>query len=69
MARATALWHDRNQAGRALAERLMPWRRRPDALVLGMPHRAFDLVAISRAAPVVFDPFGILPAGPNVIVV
>ena len=37
MARATALWRDRNQAGRALAERLLPWRRQPDALVLGLP--------------------------------
>jgi hypothetical protein len=47
----------------------MPDGAPPAAIILGTPHRAFDLVAISRAAPVVFDPFGILPAGPNVIVV
>ncbi|CAH0310571.1 nucleotide sugar dehydrogenase [Roseomonas sp. CECT 9278] len=34
----------------------------PDALVLGTPHRAFDLAALARAAPLVFDPFGLLPA-------
>ena len=45
MARATALWHDRNQAGRALAERLMPWRRRPDALVLGLPRGGIVVAA------------------------
>jgi len=42
---------------------------RPEALVLGTPHRAFDLAAMTRAAPLVFDPFGMLPPGPNVIVV
>ena len=47
----------------------MPDGARPDALVLGTPHRAFDLAAMTRAAPLVFDPFGILPPGPNVIVV
>lgn len=47
----------------------MPDGARPDALVLGTPHRAFDLAAMTRAAPLVFDPFGILPSGPNVIVV
>lgn len=33
-----------------------------DALVLGTPHRAFDLAMLSRAAPLVFDPFGLMPA-------
>jgi UDP-N-acetyl-D-glucosamine dehydrogenase len=47
----------------------MPDGARPDAIILGTPHRSFDLAAISRAAPLVFDPFGILPAGPSVIVV
>jgi nucleotide sugar dehydrogenase len=42
---------------------------RPDAIILGTPHRAFDLVAITRAAPLVFDPFGLLPVGPSVVVV
>ncbi len=46
----------------------MPDGARPDAIILGTPHRSFDLAAISRAAPLVFDPFGILPAGPSVIV-
>ena len=47
----------------------MPNGAQPEAIILGTPHRAFDLAAISRAAPLVFDPFGILPAGPNVAVV
>jgi hypothetical protein len=47
----------------------MPDGARPDAIILGTPHRAFDLVAMSRAAPLVFDPFGILPVGPSVVVV
>ncbi|MFM7779646.1 MAG: hypothetical protein ACKPB8_12980, partial [Alphaproteobacteria bacterium] len=47
----------------------MPDGAPPDAVILGTPHRAFDLAAITRAAPLVFDPFGILPAGPNVVVV
>jgi nucleotide sugar dehydrogenase len=47
----------------------MPDGARPDALVLGTPHRAFDLAAMTRAAPLVFDPFGILPVGPSVVVV
>ncbi|MFN7307875.1 MAG: UDP binding domain-containing protein, partial [Acetobacteraceae bacterium] len=47
----------------------MPDSTQPDAIILGTPHRAFDLAAISCAAPLVFDPFGILPAGPSVIVV
>ncbi|MFM7302516.1 MAG: hypothetical protein ACKO4X_04215, partial [Alphaproteobacteria bacterium] len=47
----------------------MPDGARPDAVILGTPHCAFDLAAITRAAPLVFDPFGILPAGPNVVVV
>jgi nucleotide sugar dehydrogenase len=47
----------------------MPDGARPDAIILGTPHRGFDLAAIIRAAPLVFDPFGILPAGPNVVVV
>ena len=45
MARATALWRDRNQAGHALAERLMPWRQRPDALVLGLPRGGIVVAA------------------------
>jgi nucleotide sugar dehydrogenase len=47
----------------------MPDGARPDAIILGTPHRAFDLTAITRAAPLAFDPFGILPAGPSVVVV
>jgi len=47
----------------------MPDGAQPDAAILGTPHRAFDLAAIIRAAPLVFDPFGILTAGQSVIVV
>ena len=37
MLRTTALWHDRAEAGRALAQRLIAWREHPRALVLGLP--------------------------------
>jgi hypothetical protein len=47
----------------------MPDGAQPEAIILGTPHRAFDLAAMTRAAPLVFDPFGILPDGPSVIVV
>ena len=76
-ARAELAWHDPvlsvipkalSAIPRSMALK-MPDGAPPAAIILGTPHRAFDLVAISRAAPVVFDPFGILPAGPNVIVV
>ena len=50
MARATALWRDRNQAGRALAERLTSWRNSPDALVLGLPRGGIVVAAeVARA--------------------
>jgi putative phosphoribosyl transferase len=50
MARANALWRDRNQAGRALAERLTPWRRSADALVLGLPRGGIVVAAeVARA--------------------
>lgn len=38
-----------------------PAAARAEALVLGTPHRAFDLAALACAAPLVFDPFGLLP--------
>jgi len=76
-ARADLAWHDPviGAAPKALsaiprsAALLMPDGARPEAIILGTPHRAFDLAAITRAAPLVFDPFGILPPGPNVAVV
>lgn len=75
--RADLAWHDPviGAAPKALsamprsAALTMPDGARPDAIILGTPHRAFDLVAITRAAPLLFDPFGILPAGLGVIVV
>jgi nucleotide sugar dehydrogenase len=39
-----------------------PAGARPEALVVGTPHRAFDLAVLAAAAPLVFDPFGLLPA-------
>ena len=33
----TVLWHDRREAGQALARLLGPWRSDPQALVLGLP--------------------------------
>jgi UDP-N-acetyl-D-glucosamine dehydrogenase len=76
-ARADLAWHDPviGAVPKALsaiprsAALLMPDGARPEAIILGTPHRAFDLAAITRAAPLVFDPFGILPPGPNVAVV
>jgi nucleotide sugar dehydrogenase len=38
-----------------------PADARAEALVLGTPHRAFDLLALAGAAPLVFDPFGLMP--------
>jgi UDP-N-acetyl-D-glucosamine dehydrogenase len=76
-ARAELAWHDPvlSVIPKALsaiprsAALTMPDGAQPEAIMLGTPHRVFDLAAISRAAPLVFDPFGILPAGPNVVVV
>jgi UDP-N-acetyl-D-glucosamine dehydrogenase len=76
-ARAELAWHDPvlSVIPKALsaiprsAALTMPDGAQPAAIILGTPHRAFDLAAIARAAPLVFDPFGILPAGSSVIVV
>jgi nucleotide sugar dehydrogenase len=38
-----------------------PAGARAEAVVLGTPHRVFDLAALAAAAPRVFDPFGLLP--------
>ncbi len=46
-----------------------PLRAGAEALVLGTPHAAFDLAALARAAPLAFDPFGLLPAAPGLRVV
>ncbi|MCA3313621.1 MAG: nucleotide sugar dehydrogenase [Roseomonas sp.] len=76
-ARAELAWHDPvlstipkalSAIPRSVALK-MPDGAQPEAIILGTPHCAFDLAAISRAAPLVFDPFGILPAGSSVIVV
>ncbi|MCA3279002.1 MAG: nucleotide sugar dehydrogenase [Roseomonas sp.] len=72
--RAEIAWHDPlvSKLPVALprsADLTMPDGARPDALVLGTPHRAFDLAAMTRAAPLVFDPFGLLPLAPSVVVV
>jgi nucleotide sugar dehydrogenase len=76
-ARAELAWHDPvlsvipkalSAIPRSMALK-MPDGAPPAAIILGTPHRAFDLAAITRAAPLAFDPFGILPAGPSVIVV
>ncbi len=76
-ARAELAWHDPvlsvipkalSAIPRSVALK-MPDGAQPEAIILGTPHRAFDLVAITRAAPLVFDPFGILPSGSNVAVV
>jgi UDP-N-acetyl-D-glucosamine dehydrogenase len=76
-ARAELAWHDPvlsavpkalSAIPRSVALK-MPDGAQPEAIILGTPHRAFDLAAIARAAPLVFDPFGILPSGASVVVV
>lgn len=67
---AEAAWCD-PVLGAAPAE-LARWPRRaapgqgaaPDAIVLGTPHRAFDLAGFVDLAPFVFDPFGAIPPDP-----
>lgn len=50
MRRTTALWHDRAEAGHALAQRLIAWREHPTALVLGLPRGGVVVAAeVARA--------------------
>ena len=63
---AQALWHDPLVADPPPELADIPRIADPavaaaDALVLGTPHSVFDLVALAAAAPLVFDPFGLLP--------
>lgn len=44
-------------------------RARSDAVVLGVAHGAFAAAALHRVAPIVFDPFGLLPPAPGVVAV
>lgn len=37
----------------------------PDAVIIGTPHRAYAEVPIATLAPLVFDPYGLLPADPS----
>lgn len=37
----------------------------PDAVILGTPHRAYGQVPVTALAPLVFDPFGLLPPDPS----
>jgi len=77
LAKAELAWHDPviGTIPKALsviprsAALTMPDGTQPAAIILGTPHCAFDLAAMTRAAPLVFDPFGILPSGPSVVVV
>ncbi len=70
---ATALWHDpmvREVPGFVRVED--PARcpdGPPDAAILGTPHHGFDLGAIARHAPLVLDPFGLVPAAAGRVVV
>ena len=41
----TALWHDRVEAGQALARQLTAWRRQPEALVVGLPRGGIVVAA------------------------
>lgn len=66
---AAALWHDPvlGPAPAALAglERTDdPARCGADAVILGTPHRAYDVARIADLAPLVFDPHGLLPPDP-----
>lgn len=40
-----------------------------DAVVLGVAHPAFTVAALRRAAPILFDPFGLLAPAPGVVTV
>lgn len=69
--RADAAWWDPLVAGapdelaglpRARDQQGAGWAV-PEAIVLGTPHRAIDLAGLSCLAPVVFDPFGLVPQG------
>ena len=68
---AAVCWHD-PVIGEAPAElfavpRCASLSERFDAVVLGVPHRAFTPAALAGAAPLVFDPFGVLPRGVGVV--
>ena len=41
----TALWRDRSDAGRALAQQLSGWSHRPEALVVGLPRGGIVVAA------------------------
>jgi putative phosphoribosyl transferase len=66
MSRQPPLWDDRRDAGRALAERLVRWRGRSDARVVGLPRggvvvaaevaKALDLPLVSWAVRKVAHP-------------
>ena len=66
MSRQPPLWDDRRAAGRALAERLVRWRGRSDARVVGLPRggvvvaaevaKALDLPLVSWAVRKVAHP-------------
>ena len=73
---AVACWHDPliedAPASLVPATRVEdPASARADAVILGTPHRDYDPDWIASLAPVVFDPFGLLPreAGDRVRVV
>ncbi|MEO3474192.1 nucleotide sugar dehydrogenase [Roseomonas sp. CAU 1739] len=63
---AEALWHDpmagpAPQALDGLRRVDDPAAEAVDAVILGTPQRGFDLARLAGLAPVVFDPFGLLP--------
>ena len=74
---ASVSWHDpliddvpAELAGMARSPGLHdPAGETPEALVLGVPHREFGAAALAAAAPVLFDPFGLLAASDGVVTV
>jgi UDP-N-acetyl-D-glucosamine dehydrogenase len=66
---AQVAWHD--PVLRTTPEPLRGTRRVTEhlagfeAVILAMPHSAYDLAVIAGLAPLVLDPFGLLPPGPG----
>ena len=71
---AEALWHDPLPGPAPPPLRGMrrvddPAAQAVDAVILGTPHQGLDLGRVADLAPLVFDPFGLLPPDPRVRVV
>lgn len=58
------VFEDRHDAGRRLAERLLPYARRPDALVLGLPRGGIPVAyEVAKALDLPLDVFSVRKLG------